>query len=280
MKILITGGNGQVGTELWKQLSKVKNTEQIIRTNRSTLDISKMDQVRALLTYHRPHIVINCAANTAVDQCQEDQEAAYRVNAIGPKNLAIVCQEIGAKLIQISTDYVFDGENPRPRREDDCVGPQNIYGKSKLLGEDYVKTFCQKHFIIRTAWLYGSGKNFVKTMLELGQRGQEINVVGDQYGSPTSTKDLAYAIINLMETEHYGTFHGVCKGQCSWYDLAVKIFQLRGMDVVVKQVTSKEFPALAKRPKYSVLENFMLDLYGLNEFRDWEEALQDYLENN
>lgn len=280
MKILITGGKGQLAGELYKQLKKKYQEDHIIKTNRSTLDISNMDQVREVLTSNQVDIVLNCAANTAVDLCEKEVDHAYRVNALGPKNLALVCQEIGAKLVQISTDYVFDGENPQPRREDDPLGPQNIYGKSKLLGEEYVKIFCQKHFILRTAWLYGSGKNFVKTMLELAKEGKEINVVGDQYGSPTSTKDLAYVIIKLMETDHYGTFHGVCKGECSWYDLAVKIFQLKGMDIVVNKVTSKEFVTLAKRPKYSVLDNFMLELYGLNSFRNWEVALKDYLENN
>lgn len=280
MKILITGGNGQLGLELCKRLKKSNPDDEIISTNRNTLDISNISQVEKVLKDKQADIVINCAAYTAVDLCEENIEMAYKVNAIGPKNLAIICEKIGAKLVQISTDYVFDGEEPEPRREDDHTNPQTIYGKSKGLGEDYVRTFCTKHFIIRTAWLYGEGDNFVRTMLKLAQTKKEISVVGDQYGSPTSTKDLAYGIISLIGTQHYGTFHGVCQGECSWYDFAVKIFDLKDIEIVVNKVISKEFVRPAKRPKYSVLDNFMLKLYDLNCFRHWEEALEDYLKDN
>ena len=179
--------------------------------------------------------------------------------------------------MQISTDYVFDGENSSPRREDDQVNPQSIYGSSKLLGEEYVKTFCKRHFIVRTAWLYGEGNNFVRTMLKLAETNKELSVVNDQFGSPTSTKDLGIAVINLINTEHYGIYHATCEGQCSWYDLACKIFEYKEIDIKVNHVTSEEFFRLAKRPKYSVLDNFMLKLYGMNTFRSWEEALKDYL---
>lgn len=277
MKIIITGASGQLGLELQHQLNVLDKHYEVIATDYTTLDITNFEQVKAELLLHRPGVVINCAAHTAVDKCEEDIENAYRINAIGPKNLAIACEAIGAKLVQVSTDYVFDGENPLPRREDDQVGPQSIYGSSKLLGEDYVRTFCKKHFIIRTAWLYGEGNNFVRTMLKLAETNKELNVVGDQFGSPTSTKDLARAIINLIHTEYYGTFHGTCEGECSWYDFACKIFELKGIDIKVNRVTSEEFIRPAKRPKYSVLDNFMLKLYNINEFRYWEEALEDYL---
>lgn len=277
MKILITGANGQLGLELQEQLAHNTYTYQVIPTDYTTLDITNFNQVKAELLLKKPDVVINCAAHTAVDKCEEDIENAYKINAIGPKNLAIVCEMIGAKLVQVSTDYVFSGEVPGARREDDATGPQSIYGTSKLLGEQYVKTFCKKHFIIRTAWLYGEGNNFVRTMLKLAETNKEVNVVGDQFGSPTSTKDLAKAIIELMETEYYGTFHGTCEGECSWYDFACKIFELRGIDITVNKVTSQEFIRPAKRPTYSVLDNFMLKLYGLNSFRHWEEALVDYL---
>lgn len=279
MKILITGGNGQLGREFQKQLANGQDYE-VVMTDCSTLDITNMDQVESLLNLHAADIVINCAAYTAVDQCEEDIEQAYKVNAIGPKNLAIVCEKLGAKLVQLSTDYVFDGKEDVARQEDDLTGPQTVYGKSKLLGEEYVKTFCSKHFIVRTAWLYGDGNNFVQTMIRLADNDAEISVVGDQFGSPTSTKDLAKAIIGLMPTQYYGTFHGVCLGECSWYDFAKKIFELRGLDVPVKKVTSQEFVRPAKRPKYSVLDNFMLKIYGLNSFRHWEESLEDYLKEN
>lgn len=278
MKVLITGASGQLGLELHRQLSCQQEHDEVVTTDYKELDITELSQVKEKLLLEKPDIVINCAAHTAVDKCEEDIENAYRINAIGPKNLAIACEEIGAKLVQVSTDYVFDGTNPTARREDDKTGPQSIYGTSKLLGEEYVKTFCKKHFIIRTAWLYGEGNNFVRTMLKLAQTHNELNVVGDQIGSPTSTKDLAKAIIGLMQTEYYGTFHGTCEGQCSWYDFACKIFELKGISIKVNKVTSEEFVRPAKRPQYSVLDNFMLKLYGLNSFRNWEEALKDYLE--
>ena len=278
MKILLTGANGQLGLELRKQLQKEKNVNEVISTDYDTLDITNLEDVRRKLGECMLDIVINCAAHTAVDKCEEDIENAYKINAIGPKNLAIVCEELGIKLIQVSTDYIFNGQESAPRREDDRPNPQSIYGSSKLLGEEYVKTFCKKHFIIRTAWLYGEGNNFVRTMLKLAETNKEINVVNDQFGSPTSTKDLAYAIVSLMQTEYYGTYHATCEGQCSWYELACKIFELKGIEVKVNPVTSKEFVRPAKRPTYSVLDNFMLKLHGLNTFRHWEEALKDYLE--
>lgn len=277
MKILITGANGQLGLEIQAQLGQAPNQYKVIPTDYTTLDITNLNQVKAELLLEKPDVVINCAAHTAVDKCEEDIENAYKINAIGPKNLAIACDEIGAKLVQVSTDYVFSGDDSGARREDDVTGPQSIYGTSKLLGEEYVKTFCKKHFIIRTAWLYGEGNNFVRTMLKLAETNKELNVVGDQFGSPTSTVDLAKAIIQLIETEYYGTFHGTCEGECSWYDFACKIFELKGIDVKVNKVTSEEFVRPAKRPRFSVLDNFMLKLYGLNSFRNWEEALEEYL---
>ena len=279
MKICITGAKGQLGLELQRQL-KQKGIDEVIPTDYTTLDITDLEAVKRFALEHKPEVIINCAAHTAVDKCEEDVDNAYKINAIGGKNLAIAASEIGAKLVHISTDYVFDGENPMPRREDDKVSPQTIYGKSKLLGEELIKTFCKKHFIIRTAWLYGEGNNFVRTMLKLAENHDEINVVGDQFGSPTSTKDLAKVVIELMQTEYYGTYHGTCEGECSWYDFACKIFELKDVKVKVNKVTSEEFVRPAPRPKYSVLDNFMLKLYGLNSFRTWEEALEDYLKEN
>lgn len=278
MKVLLTGANGQLGLELQRQLQQKGSDYQVIATDYQDLDITNLEQVKEKVLVEKPEIIINCAAHTAVDKCEEDIENAYKINAIGPKNLAIACDMIGAKLVQVSTDYVFNGDMPGARREDDVTGPQSIYGTSKLLGEEYVKTFCKKYFIIRTAWLYGEGNNFVRTMLKLAETNKELNVVGDQFGSPTSTVDLAEAIINLMQTEYYGTFHGTCEGECSWYDFACKIFEIKGIDIKVNKVTSEEFVRPAKRPKFSVLDNFMLKLYGLNSFRNWEDALQEYLD--
>ena len=276
MKIIITGAQGQLGQELVKQLDK-KYEYDVIKTDRDTLDITNIENVNTFILDQNPDVVINCAAHTAVDLCETDIENAYKINAIGPRNLAIVCEKIGAKLVQVSTDYVFDGNGTRPYREDDITCPNSVYGTSKLMGENLVREFCSKYFIVRTAWLYGEGNNFVRTMLKLSETNSELNVVNDQIGSPTSTVDLAKAIIDLIHTEHYGIYHGTCEGQCSWYDFAKKIFEIKNIDIKVNPVTSDEFKRPAPRPKYSVLDNFMLKLVGLNSFREWEDSLEEYL---
>ena len=276
MKIIITGSQGQLGQELVKQLDK-KYEYDVIKTDRDTLDITNIENVNTFILERNPDVVINCAAHTAVDLCETDIENAYKINAIGPRNLAIVCDKIGAKLVQVSTDYVFDGNGTRPYREDDITCPNSVYGTSKLMGENFVREFCSKYFIVRTAWLYGEGNNFVRTMLKLSETNSELNVVNDQIGSPTSTVDLAKAIIDLIHTEHYGIYHGTCEGQCSWYDFAKKIFEIKNIDIKVNPVTSDEFKRPAPRPKYSVLDNFMLKLVGLNSFRKWEDSLEEYL---
>jgi len=276
MKILITGSKGQLGLELVKQL-KIKGLYKIIDTDRDELDIVDIDNVNEFILSSKPDVVINCAAHTSVDLCETDIENAYKINAIGPRNLAIACEKIGAKFVQVSTDYVFDGNIDRPYREDDNTCPNSIYGSSKLMGENFTKEFCSRYFIVRTAWLYGEGNNFVRTMLKLSETNKEINVVNDQFGSPTSTVDLAKAIIELIHTEHYGTYHGTCEGKCSWYDFAQKIFEISNIDIKVNPVTSEEYKRPAPRPAYSVLDNFMLKLVGLNSFRNWEDALIEYL---
>lgn len=279
MKIVITGSNGQLGLELIKQLQN-ENKYEVIATDKSTLNIVDMNNVNEFILNNNPDVVINCSAHTAVDLCEEDVENAYKINALGPRNLAITCEKVGAKFVQVSTDYVFDGYGNIPYKEDNKTNPNSIYGKSKLMGEQFTKEFCSKYFIVRTAWLYGEGNNFVRTMIRLAENNKELNVVNDQYGSPTSTVDLAKAIIDLIDTEYYGTYHGTCEGQCSWYDFAKKIFELSNIDIKVNPVTSDEFKRPAPRPSYSVLDNFMMKLVGLNSFRNWEDSLREYLEIN
>ena len=277
MKIVITGAKGQLGTELINQLKELEGVN-IIPTDRDELNIIDINDVNEFLLNNTPDVVINCAAHTAVDLCETDVENAYKINAIGPRNLAIVCEKIEAKLVQVSTDYVFDGNGSTPYREDNITCPNSVYGRSKLMGENFVKEFCSKYFVVRTAWLYGEGNNFVRTMLKLAETNKELNVVNDQFGSPTSTVDLAKAIIDLIATEHYGVYHGTCEGQCSWYDFAKKIFEIKNIDIKVNPVTSEEFKRPAPRPAYSVLDNFMFKLVGLNSFRNWEKSLEEYLD--
>lgn len=277
MKVLITGCKGQLGLELIRQLNDNKGKYQLIETDVHNLDITNQPKVFQMVETQKPDVVINCAAFTNVDGCESNELDAFRVNAIGAQNLSIAAYKVGAKIVQISTDYVFDGTGNTPKREYEPVNPQNCYGKSKALGEKLVREANPKHYIIRTAWLYGEGNNFVRTMLKLAKEKREIDVVYDQVGTPTSTVDLAKCIIYLINTEHYGTFHATCEGSCSWYDFAKKIFEAKNIDIKVNKITSEQLNRPASRPKYSVLENFMLNLLNLNTFRHWEEALEEYL---
>ena len=183
MKILITGARGQLGLELTKQLSK-ENKYELILTDRENLNIVDADNVNEVILSNKPDVVINCAAHTAVDLCETDIENAYKINAIGPRNLAIACEKVGAKFVQISTDYAYDGKGYKPYRDEDVTCPNSIYGTSKFMGENFTKEFCSKYFIVRTAWLYGEGNNFVRTMIKLSETNKELNVVNDQFGSP------------------------------------------------------------------------------------------------
>ncbi|MCC0648007.1 dTDP-4-dehydrorhamnose reductase [Clostridioides sp. ZZV15-6598] len=282
MKILITGSNGQLGRELVNQLESINQSIKqpkydVLPTTRDDLDISNQTNVDSFIAYNKPDVIINCAAYTKVDACEDNIETAYKINALGARNLAIASEKVNAKLVHISTDYVFNGLSKNPYREDNKIEPNSVYGNSKLMGEKFVEQFSHKYFILRTAWLYGDGNNFVNTMIRLSKENKEVNVVDDQFGSPTSTVDLAKVIINIMETEHYGVYHATCKGECSWYNFAKKIFELKNIDIKVNPIKSKDFKCKAKRPPYSVLDNFMLRLIGLNSFRNWEESIEEYL---
>jgi len=194
--------------------------------------------------------------------------------------LAVAAYKIGAKILQVSTDYVFDGTGRTPLREYDPVNPLSVYGKSKALGEQLVMTTNPRYFIVRTAWLYGEGHNFVRTILKLAAERDELKVVNDQVGTPTSTVDLARCILDLIQTEHYGVYHGTCEGECTWYEFARRILALKGINKRVIPISTTELRLPAKRPAYSVLENFMLSMVGLDNFRKWEEALEEYLNKN
>ncbi len=286
-KIIVTGSNGQLGRAV-NVLCGRSGGYELINTDFGVegitdLDITNLDSVLSLCREIRPYAIINCAAHTNVDACEVQVDSAYKINALGPRNLAIASAETGAKLVHISTDYVFAGDGDRPYTEFDPPAPKAMYGKTKLAGEDFVRQFARNFYIIRTAWLYGDGKNFVKTMLRLSETHDEISVVNDQIGSPTSADELAGAIFALLDTENYGLFHGTCEGQCSWADFTKEIFRLAGKKTTVKPVTSRQYkemnPASADRPPYSVLENYMLKLTGSYMFADWEKAIAQYIAN-
>lgn len=277
VKILITGANGQLGRELQKQYEG-KDVE-LIPTDVKDLDITDVKAVNKFVTEHKPDVIINCAAHTQVDKCEEQLDLAYKINTIGPKNLASAAFTIGAEIVQVSTDYVFNGEGNTELTEFDTTDPQTVYGKTKLDGESFVKILNPKHYIVRTAWLYGDGNNFVKTMIKLSENHSELKVVDDQVGTPTSTVDLAKVIIKLLDDKNYGLFHCTCKGVCSWYDFAKEIFRLKNIDIKVIPCTTEEFPRPAKRPKYSVLRNYMLELTTGDITKQWQESLKDYIED-
>ncbi len=286
-KLLITGANGQLGRAI-NRLYENDSEYELINTdlgveNITDLDITDLESVLALIREQRPYALINCAAYTNVDGCETNKDLAYRINAIGPRNLSIAAAETGAKLIHISTDYVFPGTSADPLTEFDPVGPRSAYGATKLEGENFVRSFCDRFFIIRTAWLYGDGKNFVRTMLRLSEDRDQIYVVNDQIGSPTSTAQLAKAIDYLLLTENYGLFHGTCEGQCSWADFTKEIYRLARKDTVVNPITSVQYkemnPASADRPPFSVLDNYMFRLTGDHRFSDWHEAIEEYLKD-
>ncbi len=290
MKLLITGSYGQLGNELTKILRderaeigpidpKYHNCE-VIAVDYDTLDISDHAAVMSFLQKHRPDIIINCAAMTNVDKCETDFETAMKVNAIGPRNVAEAAQQIGAKLIHVSTDYVFSGTDELPRCEWDLCVPNTVYGKSKLLGERYAMEQCPRTFVVRTAWLYGYvGKNFVKTMLRLGKEKERITVVNDQHGNPTSANDLAFHLLALALTEEYGIYHCTNEGECTWYDFACRIMDKAGLPCKVVPCTTQEYPSPTPRPAHSALNNLMLACTVGNQMRPWQDALDMYLAN-
>ncbi len=283
MKFLLTGSNGQLGRELTRQLAKKKI--DFVGYDIPEFDITDKEKMLAIITSEQPTVIINCGALTNVDGCETQKELAMAINATGPQYLAEIARDQDIVLVQVSTDYVFDGSGiieagtVRPYRETDPTDPKTVYGESKAIGEKAVSEIAPKYFIVRTAWLYGDGNNFVKTMLELASKNPKLTVVNDQIGSPTSTVDLAAAIIDLIHTDHYGIYHGTCEGQCSWYDFAIEIFRLSGIDIPVEPVTSEQFVRPAPRPKYSVLENKALNDLKLNHFRPWQVSLVEYLDN-
>ena len=285
-KVLITGSNGQLGRELSLQL-KEKGIGYA-GYDIPKIDITNKESIREVMDAEKPDCIINCAAVTNVDGCEEQRVLAQQVNAEAPGYLAEEAASRGIPIVQVSTDYVFDGNgvlengSVRPYVETDKIDPQSVYGSTKADGEHKVMSATGQYFIIRTAWLYGDGNNFVRTMLKLAENHPEITVVDDQIGSPTSTEDLAAAIIDLLGSEDYGIYHGTAEGQCSWADFAAEIFHQAGKDTKVVPVTSEEYAAkagktVAERPHYSVLENRHFKQIGIGNFRPWKEELASYL---
>jgi dTDP-4-dehydrorhamnose reductase len=282
MKIVIIGAKGQLGTDL----CRVPGNFEIIPLTHSDIEITSSSSVKATLEDCKPNIIINTAAYVRVDDCETERDKAFLVNAIGARNVAVVSQQIGAKLVHMSTDYVFGGEHEErtvPYTESDIAIPANIYGESKLAGETMVKDSCSKCFIIRVSGLFGvagsSGKggNFIETMIKLAKKQKELKVVHDQVFSPTSTKDLAHKIMQLIATDYFGTFHITNRNVCSWFEFTCEIFKLTGLKTHVKPMTSEQYHQKARRPHYSALDNYRLRQLGMDSMQSWQGALKDYL---
>lgn len=290
MKLLLTGSKGQLGNQILNMLKKGSSElgtispcykeVQILALDVDKLDITNYQCVKECFEEFKPDIVINSAAYTNVDACEANQDLAFKINALGPRNLALACRDIGAKLVHISTDYVFEGNGVSPYKEYDITNPVSVYGKTKLLGEDYIREFASKYFIIRTAWLYGyNGSNFVKTILKAAKEKGHLEVVDDQRGNPTNAEDLAHHILKVALTEEYGIYHCTGTGECSWYDFAKAIVEYAGIDCTVDPITSEKLNRAAKRPAYSSLDNMMLRCTAGDEMRPWQEALKEFIKN-
>ena len=280
--ILVTGGNGQLGSEI-KELSISCTNGSFFFTDVSDLDITNYTAVAAFIKTNSIDVIVNCAAYTAVDKAESEPELADAINHLAVKNLAIIARERGAKLIHISTDYVFDGTGHKPYVETDTPNPQSVYGQTKLDGELAMQAINPANsIIIRTSWVYSNfGSNFVKTMLRIGQEHKEISVVSDQIGSPTYACDLAKAILEILpqiKNEQVAIYHYTNSGICSWSDFAKAIFEIKGVEVMVHPILTSQYPTLAKRPQYSVLENSKIKKkFNLN-MSYWVDSLKNNLE--
>jgi dTDP-4-dehydrorhamnose reductase len=282
VKIAIIGANGQLGSDAVERFAL--GGHDVVSLSHAEIELSSLDSVRSCLRLQNPIVVVNTAAMHHVENCEAEPQKAYAVNAIGARNLAIVTGELGASLVHVSTDYVFDGTKSEPYVETDTPLPLNVYGNSKLAGEYFVRTHNPKHFVLRTSALYGTrpcrakgGRNFVDLMLKLGRERGQVRVVDSEFVSPTATSELAEQIVVLADSDAYGLYHATAEGSCSWFEFAREIFYAAGVPVKLEVASAAEFPAKVVRPLYSVLENRSLKVRGLNRFGPWQTGLHRYL---
>ena len=275
--ILVTGANGQLGHDVVRELNR-RNIENI-GLLRSDLDITDFLKVDEYISSKMPEAVIHCAAYTAVDKAEDEEELCYTTNVTATENIAKACKANDIKMMYISTDYVFPGDGQNEYETEDKTGPLGVYGKTKLEGENKVKELLDKYFIIRISWVFGEhGNNFVKTMLKIGRDRASVNVVSDQIGSPTYTADLAILLCGMIQTEKYGIYHATNEGYCSWAEFAEEIFRLAGYNAQVNHIKTEEYPTKATRPKTSRLSKQSLDNNGFIRLPDWKAALKNYIE--
>lgn len=275
MKVLVTGVKGQLGYDVCKELSR-RGIEHL-GADLEEFDITNKDATHRFIAEYHPDAVVHCSAWTAVDAAEDVPEKVAAVNVDGPRNIASVCKEIGAKMVYISTDYVFPGDGENFYQVDDPTGPSSVYGKTKLGGELAVKELLEQHFIVRISWVFGkNGNNFVRTMLRLAETRDELGVVCDQIGSPTYTADLAPLLCDMIESEKYGTYHATNEGLCSWAEFAEEIFRLAGKQMKVNHILTKDYPVKAKRPLNSRLSKQCLEDAGFHRLPTWQDALARY----
>lgn len=281
MVVLITGANGQLGQSIQFIANKYPNI-QFVYTDFQEMDITNIENCQAVFAKHQPHFCINTAAYTAVDKAESEWDKAHLINAVGPENLAKVCKEFDTILIHISTDFIFDGTSKVPYLETDIPNPKSIYGQTKLDGELAIQKNWEKHFIVRTSWVYSQfGANFMKTMLRLASERDTLSVVNDQIGTPTYAVDLAEVLIKIINTENptpntqrpFGVYNFSNEGVCSWYDFAAAIFHQKGIQIDLKPIPTVSYPTPAKRPAYSVLDKTKIKkVFGV-EIKNWKESL-------
>lgn len=276
MKILVTGAGGQLGYDVCKVL-EARGIDHLGVDIRD-FDITDAGVTRERIQEYAPGAVIHCSAYTAVDRAEDEPEKCRAINAGGTRNIAEVCRDIGAKMLYISTDYVFPGIGERFYEPEDPTGPLSVYGRTKLEGEQAVQELVERHFIVRTSWVFGkNGNNFVKTMLRLAETKREVSVVCDQIGSPTYTADLAPLLCDMVATERYGVYHATNEGVCSWAEFAREVFRVAGVDVGVRAIPTEEYPTRAVRPLNSRLGKGKLETEGFGRLPGWREALERYL---
>lgn len=281
MRVLVTGAKGQLGTDVMAELKS--NNIEAVGIDREELDIVDAKACEEFFdkanAEKRIDAVIHCAAYTAVDKAEDEQELSYNINALGTKNIATACKKFDMKLMYISTDYVFNGQGERPWEPDDEREPLNVYGRTKYEGELFVEEITKKYFIVRIAWVFGiAGNNFIKTMLKLAKERDSLTVVDDQIGSPTYTADLSKLLVSMIQTDKYGRYHATNEGYCSWYEFAKEIFKVAGVTINVAAVDSSAYPAKAKRPANSRMEKKKLDEMGFKRLPSWQDATRRYIE--
>lgn len=276
MRYLVTGVNGQLGYDVCRELKE--RGYKYLGVDKDEMDITNPQEVEKIITEYHPDIVVHCAAYTAVDAAEDNKELCMKINVDGTRYIAEVCKKIDATMFYISTDYVFEGTGEKAWEVKDEKKPCNVYGESKYLGELEVQKLLEKYFVIRISWVFGvNGNNFIKTMLKLAETHDEINVVNDQIGSPTSTYDLSKLLVDMSETKKYGVYHATNEGYCSWYEFACEIFKIAGKQVKVNGIPTNDFPTKAVRPLNSRLNKKELDENGFHRLIDWRQSLKDFM---